>query len=386
MKVLYTTGDAIWLAENGKSFELPSYRAQQYLETIDRIAANKAWKTTGRGAQFMGVAESQLPQEEIRPQFRGLALYRDEFLYTLQLDASGGMYRRDFAEKPSPEGHIVSGNDVRLGSICARGDDVAACLLYPNGQSHIGLYQLPSSACTEITGGDSVESAPSWTPDGRCILFSSCGIGRGDRGIAYSPNVIMQYNVNSERMDTILEDEKFDFLAPKLDEQDNLWYIRQPYQLGEERAGFGEIFLDILLFPFRILKAVGGFLNVFSMLFGGESLQKNSQRSRDVKSKQRSEKDLFFEGNLIHAEENQKENQRSGDEHPGILPRNRVLIRRSPDGNEEIIARSVLDYTLTPEGVLWSNGTHILLRGADGKDTVVTKTRLASKMQYLADC
>ena len=57
MKVLYTTGEAMYLAEGGKSIELPSYRAQQYQATIEQITNNKAWKTTGRGAQFMGVAE-----------------------------------------------------------------------------------------------------------------------------------------------------------------------------------------------------------------------------------------------------------------------------------------------------------------------------------------
>lgn len=381
MKILYTTGDALWLAENGTSHELPSYRAQQYQATIERIAENKAWKTTGRGAQFMGVAEMQ-PTVQQKPQFCGLALYKDEFLYTLQLDASGGMYRRTFSEKAEMEGHIVSGNDVRLGSIASHGDDVAACMHYPNGQSHIGLYTLPSSICREVTGGDSVESSPSWSPDGRSVLFASCGIGRGERGIAFSPNVIMEYHVNAERMETLLEDDKLDFLAPKRDTQGNLWYIRQPYKLSqEERAGFGQIFLDVLLFPIRILKAIGGFLNTFSMLFGGESLQKNSQKNRDIKSKQKSERDLFFEGNLIRAEENQKENQRSGEEYPGILPHNRVLVRRSPDGGEEVMAKAVLDYCLCRDGVVYSNGSHILHRKADGSVEQLCKARLASKLQ-----
>lgn len=384
MKILYTTGDALWLAENGTSYELPSYRAQQYLATIERIAEGKAWKTTGRGAQFMGVAEAQRPADAVKPEFCGIALYKDEFLYTLRLDASGGMYRRTFSEKAEMEGHIVSGNDVRLGVIASHGDHVAACMHYPNYQSHIGLYTLPSSVCEEITGGDSVESSPSWSPDGRSVLFSSCGIGRGERGIAYSPNVIMEYRVNAERMETLLEDEKFDLLAPKRDEAGNLWYIRQPYKLEqEERAGFGQIFLDVLLFPIRILKAIGGFLNVFSMLFGGESLQQNSQRNRDVKSKQKSEKDLFFEGNLIHAEENQKENRRSGEEYPGLLPRSRVLVRRTPEGNEEIVAKAVLDYCLCSDGVIYSNGSHILHRKADGTVGELCKARMASKLQWI---
>jgi hypothetical protein len=200
----------------------------------------------------------------------------------------------------------------------------------------------------------------------------------------YSPKSIAEYNIHSQRMDTVLEDEKTDYLAPKEDADGNLWYIRQPYDGGEEKADFGSILLDILLFPVRLLKAVGGFLNAFSVLFGGESLGSNSRQNRgDTRSKQKSDKELFYEDMLIRAEQNQKENQRSGDEYPGILPRSRVLVKRTPDGQEEIIARSVLDYCLCKDGVVYSNGSHILHRTADGKTEEIAKAKLASRMQCI---
>lgn len=382
MKVLYTTGDAIWLAENGKAYELPSYRALQYKETIREIRERKEWKTTGRGAQFMGVAEMQ-PKED--PNFRigGVALYGDEFLYTLSLDASGGLYRRDFSEKPSPEGLICSGNDMFFGAIARHEDDVAACVLHENGSSHIGLLHLPQSYCTEITDGDSVESSPSWSPDGRVLYFSTCGIARTPDGMRFSPNSIAMYNVNTQRMDTVLEDEKYDYLSPKTDEADNLWYIRQPYSAGEKRnESIGSILLDVLLFPVRLVMAIFGFLNAFSMLFGGQSLRSGKQ-SGNTRSKQKSDKELFFEGNLIQAEKNLKENSRSGEAHPGILPRSRVLICRKPDGSEEIFAKGVLDYSLCKDGVVYSNGSHILHRKSDGQTEEIVKTRLASRLQII---
>ena len=382
MKVLYTTGDALWLTDGGKPVELPSYRAQQYQATIDQISANRAWKTTGRGAQFMGVADDEPERHEVRPAFGGIALYKDEILYSLNLDASGGLYRRDFSEKANPEGHIVSGAEMRLGELALHGDDLVACLRYPNGQSHIGIYTLPSSVCDEITGGDSVESSPSWSQDGRRILFSTCGIARDARGMAFSPKSIAEYSVGSQRMETLLEDEKTDYLAPKEDADGNLWYIRQPYDGGEEKADLGSILLDVLLFPVRLLKAIGGFLNAFSILFGGGALESNSHKDRgNARSKQKSDKELFYEDMLIRAEQNEKENQRSGEEYPGILPRSRVLVRRTPDGQEEIIARSVLDYCLCADGIVYSNGSHILHRTASGKTEQLTKARLAARMQ-----
>lgn len=387
MKVLYLTSDGIQLAENGKSVPLPSYRVQQYKATIDQIHQNKAWKTSGKGAMFMGTYEED-KKPEAKASFCGLALYQEEFLYTLQLDASGGLYKRSFSEKAEMEGHICSGNDVRLGEIACHGDDVAACVRYPDGRSHIGLYHLPASYCTEITDGDSCESSPSWSPDGRTLYFSTAGIARNERGnaAAYAPRAIVAYHVNSEQMEMVLEDEQFDLLSPKEDADGNLWYIRQPYRMSDEddRNSLLGVLKDVVLFPYRIIKGLFGFLNAFTTLFGGEPLRNGGKRS-DVKSKQKSDKELFFEGNLIKAEKNQKENARSGEEYPGILPRNRVLVKKASDGNEEIIAKGVLDFALCKDGVVYSNGSHILHKSGSEKPVSIAKTRLAAHLQVVEE-
>lgn len=380
MQVLFTTGEALFLAENGKTTELPSYRALRYKETIQQISDNKAWKTTGQGAQFMGTDRPQESADNVRLHFGGLALYGEEFLYTLTLDASGGLYRRDFSLTAVQEGHICSGNDSRLGEIASHGDDVAACVLYPDGSSHIGLFHLPQSICSEITDGDSVESSPSWSANGASVYFSTCGIARGQNGMRFSPRSIAVFHVNAGRMEILAEDEKFDYLAPREDADGSLWFIRQPYDPDEKSTG--NVLLDVLLFPFRLVKAIFGFLNVFSIMFGGESLRSGKQPG-DIRSKQKSEKDLFFEGNIIRAEQNLKENQRSGDEYAGILPRSRVLVRRKPDGTEEIVAKGVLDYCLCKEGVVYSNGSHILRQTPDGKTEHLAKARLAVRLNVI---
>ncbi len=387
MKLLYTSGEAMYLAENGKEIELPSYRVLKYQETIEQIQQNKAWKTSGRGAQFMGVAQPQHTQTA-RASICGLALYKDEFLYTLQLDASGGMFRRSFSEKAEMEGHICSGNDIRLGEIAVQGDDAAACVRYPNGRSHIALFKLPSSVYNEITDGDSSEITPSWSPDGRILYFSTAGIARnGGQIAAYSPRAAAAYNVNTERMEMILEDEKHDILAPKVDENGTLYFIRQPYHASQEddHDSLGDVLKDVLLFPYRLIKGLFGFLNFFTTIYGGESLRTSGKRS-DLKTKQKSEKDLFFEGNIIHAEKNLKENKKAGEQFAGIISRSRVLVRRSPDGTEEVLAKAVLDYALCKDGsVVYSNGAHILRRTASGSVENLVKTKLASKIQVVEE-
>ncbi len=381
MKLLYTNGTTMYLTENGKEIELPSYRAIQYKQTIEQIQQNKAWKTTGRGAQFMGVAEVP-SQHHTEAAVCGLAPYQDEFLYTLMLDASGGMYRRTFSEKPEIEGHICSGNDTRLGQIASRGDDVASCVRYPDGRSHIALFKLPSSAYSQVTDGDSCETHPSWSADGRLVYFSTAGIARNEGKIVFSPRAAASYNVNTESMEMVIEDEAHDIFAPKEDAAGNLYFIRQPYRRSDEaeKVSLLGVCKDVLLFPYRIIKAIFGFLNVFSMFFGNEPLN-TSVKQNDVRTKQKSEKELFFEGRMLDVEKNLKENQKSGDKFAGIMSRNRVLVRRAPDGTEEVLAKAVLDYALCADGsVVYSNGAHILHRSADGKVEDLVKTRMAREI------
>ena len=385
MKILYSTGDKLWLAENGSARVLPIQRVEQYKQTIQSIHDSKLWKTTGTGAHFTGAAENP-DMEEISAEFCGIAAHGGEFLYTLQLDASGGMYRREVTEEAVYDGHIVSGNDVRLGAIAAHEDDVAACIRYPDGRSHIGLYHLPQSRCNEITEGDSAENAPSWSPDGRKLYFSTSGIARRGGEFIYGPAGAAVYDPQTRRMDMLLEDERYDYLCPKVNAAGDLYVIRQPYtQEGSEPANIGQILLDVLLFPVRIVKAIGGALNLFSMLYGGQPLRSDGAQRAGQKSKQRSPKTMFFEGNLIKVQQNLKENTRSGEAYPGILPRSRELLCRKADGTEEVLAKAVLDYCLTEEGIVYSNGAHVLLRKPDGTEERLAKAELASKIVAFSD-
>ncbi|MBQ9696500.1 MAG: hypothetical protein IJV58_08745 [Oscillospiraceae bacterium] len=381
MKVLYTTGHALWVAENGKATELPSYRELRYRETIRQLSESKAWKTSGRGAQFMGVAEVQPKPEDASVSFGGIAAEKDGFLYTITLDASSGIYRRNFSERCDPEGHIVSGNDFRPSAIAIRENDLAVVLHHPNGQAHIGLYHLPRAACTELTDGDSCELDPFWSVDGSRLLFSTCGIARGGVGdIIYGPSSAVVYHVHTQKMETLLEDDKTDFRAPKEDAAGNLYFIRQPYtqHTNEEEVSILDILKDVLLFPFRLVKAIFGFLNVFSIMFGREPLQSGGI-GRDTKAKQKSEREMFLEDARMSIEISGKKGKITDGE--DFYPASRVLVRKAPDGTEEILAKSVMDYCLCSDGVVYSTGSRILHRQNDGTVTEITKAKYAMRLQ-----
>ncbi len=136
-----------------------------------------------------------------------------------------------------------------------------------------------------------------------------------------------------------------------------------------------------MLFPVRIVKAIGGLLNYFSMRYGGEPLRSNSSRSE--KAKHRTPREMFLAENMLKAEENRRQNQQAGDKYPGICPRNRVLLRIDPDGKETVLRHGVLDYTLLPDGrIVCSNGTHVLLLEGE-QQTELAKAKLAHELTVL---
>ena len=64
-----------------------------------------------------------------------------------------------------------------------------------------------------------------------------------------------------------------------------------------------------------------------------------------------------------------------------FYPASRVLVRKAPDGTEEILAKSVMDYCLCSDGVVYSTGSRILHRQNDGTVTEITKAKYAMRLQ-----
>jgi len=166
--------------------------------------------------------------------------------------------------------------------------------------------------------------------------------------------------------------EHYDYIRAKEDIQGNIYYIKRPYH---EKVSNTDILKDIVFFPFRIIKAIAGMLNFFSMMFGGEPL--NSRRNMATKTKQKSEKDIFVEGNMVNADKILKENNSKGEKYPGIIPRSWELIKIE-NNKEVVIKKGVLDYMICEDNsIIYSNGSHVLKINKDGKESLVAKTKLA---------
>jgi hypothetical protein len=136
-----------------------------------------------------------------------------------------------------------------------------------------------------------------------------------------------------------------------------LHFIRRPYLTGREVHPF-RMLKDILLFPFRLLLAVFHFLQFFSMRYTGKKLTSaDGARSREADMKQ-----MMIWGNTVNAQR-----AKEGEEPPDLAPK-WELVRRLPDGAEQVLARSVVSFDLGPDGkVYYSNGNAIFALPPGGK-------------------
>ncbi|MDD6097948.1 MAG: hypothetical protein PUB66_04390 [Oscillospiraceae bacterium] len=376
MKIIYISDNKIYKCTDGKITELSSERAQHYKSTVSEIRRNKEWKHSGTGAQFMGTAAPS-GNESIFVSINGIADDGTGLVYSIQLGEMGGIYRKNPDKPEAAEEHIFTGMNRDIGSISIKNGKIAAC---SNG--HLSIFDMKGNF-EDITDGDSIESQPCWSADDDRIFCSTAGIARNQYGApaAYSPRSIMAVDLNAGSMEELFADEKYDFLRPSNDSSGNFYCIRQPYKVAEEK---NPLWKDVLLFPVRIIKALLGFLNAFSVLFGGESLR-SGRKQGDVKTKEKSDRELFFEGRLLEAEKNEKENTAKGEKNPGIFPLSRVLVRIAPDGTETVLKRGVMDYAVLPDGsIICSNGRS-LLHITDSGEELIAKAKMAQNICVLGD-
>lgn len=370
MKLMYISDNKMYLYDEGKVKELPSQRAAKYASTVREINRSKEWKQTGRGAMFMGTYQPSEENAEIPAMIGGAVQVGEDIVYSVNLGGMGGLYRKSIENPDADEEHVLTRMDTTLDEVALKGEKIAVIM---NG--HLAVADLKGDY-NELIDGDTREENPFWSVSDNRIFCSTAGFARGQYGniAAVSPRSIMAVDVENNSIDELYSDEKTDFLKPSNDAYGNFYYIKQPYRNVQEENT--PLWKDILLFPVRIIKAIGGFLNAFSVIFGGESLRTNKQRG-DVKTKQKSDRELYFEGRILEAEKNERENAAKGEKNAGILPVSRVLVKTDSDGSETTIKRGILDYIVLDDGsIICSNGKSIL-HIKDGEETVLTKAKLA---------
>src|SRR6266540_984398 len=323
------------------------------------------WKTAGEGEKFLAGlmlwGRSNSDPAAVRVSITSLCrgAERGQLLYSLETDDMCSVLQLD--QLGAEERRLWNKNATRLDhlDVSERGD-VACSIRHPVGTANLAVRPAGETGFGEVTEGDSVDTAPRWIPgEGRRLVFQSAGVGRDRHGhfAGLGPFTIQRLDVDTGEMTPLQEEPRHDLLGPQMAADGTLYFIRRPYLTGREVHPL-RMLKDILLFPFRLLVAVFHFLQFFSMRYTGKKLTSaDGARSREADLKQ-----MMIWGNTVNAQR-----AKAGEEPPDLAPK-WELVRRQPDGAEQVLAGSVVSYDLGPDGtVYYSNGNAIFVLPPGGK-------------------
>lgn len=301
----------------------------------------------------------------------------DEFLYTLRTDHLCAIcsVRGEAAE----ERRLWNHQSKRLAHLYIHPvtGHIVCSSEKPNGCAHLVIRAPDDNALSEVTEGDSIDTAPSWRPGTPLtIVFQSAGIGRNKEGhyAGIGPFAIQKLDVETGELTTLLEDPQFDHLTPRLSSDGTLYYIKRPYT-GNAQASFRDHLKDFFLFPFRMLRALFGFLNFFSMMYSGRQLK----TIKTADAQQMPLPQMMLWGNIIQAQK-----PLSDDPNPGLVPASWRLMRKRPGGPEEILMTAVACFDVAEDGrLLYSNGRQITEATPGGSKRTITENPFVQEVEFL---
>lgn len=378
---------------DGKAREpVPSLVLNSYISKVRESAARNEWKHNGTGAAFTGsYGEVQSPEVavgNIRSRILCVGEHNGDIIYSIDIDSTNGIYRKSRDRDVDSEGVVLAHANLGYTDFDIQGNRIVATTMFA-GEGNIGIYDIETKRFSTYTEGHTLDTEPTfakWNSDK--VFFTSRGLPIDDGDDTpevsygqmvsemYSPSAIYDevgpatvclLDTRAGTLDEILASDKFDFFHPQSTGDGALYYIKRPYQ-KTSGGSFGERVLDIILFPFRLIKAIFGFLNVFSAKYSGKTLSSRGTKRRDAKQ-------VFIEGNLINAEKELKKNRKFKGESLGFIPRSWELRRLMPNGEDTLIRRGVLSYRVYEESgeILVSNGSEIFLITKDGKEERIIK-------------
>ncbi|WP_028104423.1 hypothetical protein [Pseudoduganella violaceinigra] len=367
-----------WIS-NGKLFvqggygavqEITSPYAQQAMDRAERSREKNAWK---KGTAFGVAAQGNYRdfERDTDPILISSARFTSEgkLLYFQADQGMGGLFSYDIAsghEERLLHRQLLQLQDMNLSP---SGQVIYCTMQSRGGASHIASMSVSGDGLRELTGGDTIDSAPTAVPgDESVVIYQSAGIARDQHGAwaGIGHVTLQELNTQSGRITPVLDDPRYDFLSPRVAPDGALFFIRRPYEPPQYNAG--NVVLDTLFFPFRLLRAVFHYLNFFSLMYsrkpltgaGGMPLQ------ADLKN-------IVLQGKRIDAERALRKEASIGGI-PSLVPSSWQLVRRLRSGGESVVASNVSSFDITPNGtIVYSNGRGMFALDAQGRSSLVTQ-------------
>lgn len=371
-----SNGMIFFRERGGEVKQVHSPYAQEAMDRRERSRARHSWKegttfniAAGGGRRSFEAVDKPLLATSAAFEANG------NLLYFLKDENMGGLFRRE--AESGRELRVVLKQNLHLTDLNPSPDGamLAASSQQSGGVANIALMKSDGSNYREVTGGDTVDSSPAWIPGApKRMVFQSAGLARNEEGyiLAQGSASIQKLDMESGSVTPILEDAAFDYLKPRVSDTGELLFIRRPYEAP--RYGMGTMLADMLLFPFRLLRAVFHYLNFFSLMYSRKPL--TSASGPAVKA---DIKDILLQGRRIDAE---KALRGAGAVQgvPSLVPASWELVRRSQEGVERVLATNVASYDIGSDGtIVYSNGRGVFVLDQDGS------SRLALTDAFIAE-
>jgi hypothetical protein len=357
--------------------ELQSPYIQNVMDRMERARQRHSWKEgTAFESSFVG-ERSNLPSDQhLLKATSAQFLPNGNILYFLSDDSVGGLFEYNFAT--GDEKRLIHQQQLLLEnlSIDHLGNRLACSQQSKNGTANIAMMASDGSNYQEITGGDTLDSAPAWIPDDpQRILFQSSGIARNDEGyiIALGPSCIQMLDIQKGELTTVLEDANTDYLQPNVTPDGDLLFIRRPYEAPHYSGS--NFIMDFLLFPFRLLRALFHYLNFFSLMYSRKPLT-----SASGPKVQADLKEMLIKGKRINAE-NALKREATVNGVRSLVPKSWQLVKRSKKGEEQVLATNVASYDITNHGhIVFTNGFGVFLIDASIGTQVIFRDKLIAEV------
>jgi len=391
MKTAYLSRGRLFLADGEHPHQLvESAFAREVKQRAVEIQQRHGWKSKGSESGFMTQGQDlwnvrRMDQEAIPIRITGVSrgFVPGEILYTLQTETVGGLFRYIVSEDREIRLFHKESFRVEDPTPHPNGEWVAACLRFANGTSNLMVVPKDRPLIDELTEGDSRDEAPAWVPGpGRKLVFQSTGVARNEAGFArgMAPSTIQFLDVETGKMETLLEDGHFDFLSPQMDAQGNLYAIRRPFEEpGVKKAGIKDVVVDTILLPFRLFRALIHFLDFISKMFSQKPLVKSGGVGVRGTTEDE-ERGVWIRGKYLEiakASSAQEEDAKSW------VPDNWELVKKASGGALEVLAKSVVSFDLTTKGVPgYTDGKAIYRLGSKGFEKI-GKAKFMEKLALL---
>lgn len=360
MNYAYISGGRLYVSRNGaQPVEIESAFAAQVVARHQQAMERRQWKA-GSGDSMMtrgydlwgnGSRGGSGDDSLLVRMLSVTGSPRPELIYySLATDAVGGLFCQNL--DTGEERRVFHKERYHLDDLAHHPtrNEILAVKRDADGSS-IVITACERFDVHTVTEGDSLDLSPSWIPgEEDSFVYQSAGVGRNQSGnaIGLGPCSIIRVDMKSGRSTVLLEDEQYDYLCPRMDKEGNLYCIRRKYDRGGRALTVGETIKEFVLVPVRLVKALFGFLNMMSQIFGKESLLKTGVGGKKEIDRQ----EVFLKGRLIDL----KKRENAKEEH-GIAPSDWTLIKVDPSGAVSEVCGNVCDFDWNPQsGLILTNG------------------------------